>query len=196
MHAKLLQLCPTVCNPMDCSPPGSSVQGFSRQESWTELSCLPPGDLPDPGIKSASLRYSALVGMFFTTSTTWEAPLFIILIANNVTNYHTIALISHVSKVMLKILQARLQQYVNHEIPDVQAGFRKGRGIRDQIANICWIIKKAREFQKNIYICFIDYAKAFDCVDYNKLWKILKEMGIPDHLTCLLRNLYAGQEAS
>ena len=97
---------------------------------------------------------------------------------------------------MSKILQARLQQYVNHELPDVQAGFRKGRGTRDQIANIRWIIKKARAFQKNIYFCFIDYAKAFDCVDHNKLWKILKEMGIPDHLICLLRNLYAGQEAT
>ena len=97
---------------------------------------------------------------------------------------------------MLKILQAKLRQYVNRELPDVQAGFRKGRGTRDQIANICWIIKKAREFQKNIYFCFIDYAKAFDCVDHNKLWKILKEMGIPDHLTCLWRNLYAGQEAT
>ena len=95
---------------------------------------------------------------------------------------------------MLKILQARLQQYVNHELPDVQTGFRKGRGTRDQIANIYWIMEKASEFQKNI--CFIDYAKAFDCVDHNKLWKILKEMGIPDHLTCLLRNLYAGQEAT
>ena len=97
---------------------------------------------------------------------------------------------------MLKILQARLQQYVNHELPFVQAGFRKGRGIRDQIANICWIIEKARESQKNIYFCFIDYAKAFNCVDHNKLWTILKEVGIPDHLTCLLRNLYAGQEAT
>ena len=97
---------------------------------------------------------------------------------------------------MLKILQARLQQYVNHEIPDVQAVFRKGRGTRDQIANTRWIMEKAREFQKNIYFCFIDYAKAFDCVDHNKLRKILKEMGIPDHLTCLLRNLYAGQEAT
>ena len=97
------------------------------------------------------------------------------------------------SKVMLKILQARLQQYVNHEIPDVQAGFRKGRGTGDQIANIHWMMEKGREFQKNIYFCFIDYAKAFDCVDHNKLWKILKEMGISDHLTCLLRNLYAGQ---
>ena len=111
-------------------------------------------------------------------------------------NYPTIALISHASKVMLKILQARLQQYVNHELPDVQAGFRKGRGTRDQIATICWIIKKAREFQKNIYFCFIDYAKASDCVDHNKLWKILQEMGIPDRLTCLLRNLYTGQKAS
>ena len=89
---------------------------------------------------------------------------------------------------MLKILQVRLQQYVNHELPDVQAGFWKGRGIRDQMANIRWIMEKAREFQKNIYFCFIDYAKAFDCVGHNKLWKILKEMGIPDHLTCLLRD--------
>ena len=111
-------------------------------------------------------------------------------------DYRTIALISQASKVMLKILQARHQQYVNRELPDVQAGFRKGRGTRDQIANISWKIEKAREFQKNIYFCFIDYAKAFDCVDHNKLWKILKEMGIPDHLTCLLRNLYAGQEAT
>ena len=97
---------------------------------------------------------------------------------------------------MLKILQARLQQYMNHELPDVQAGFIKGRGTTDQIANIRWIIKKARELQKNINFCFIDYAKAFDCVDHKKLWKILKEIGIPDHLTCILRNLYAGQEAT
>ena len=96
---------------------------------------------------------------------------------------------------MLKILQARLQQYVNHELLDIQAGFRKDRGNRDQIANVHWIIKKTREFQKNTYFCFIDYAKAFDYVDHNKLWKILKDMGILDHLTCLLRNLYAGQEA-
>ena len=111
-------------------------------------------------------------------------------------NYCTIALISHASKVMLKILQARIQQDMNGELSDVQAGFRKGRGTRDQIANIPWIIKKAREFQKNIYFCFLEYAKGFDCVNHNKLWKILKEMGIPDHLTCLLRNLYAGQEAT
>ena len=114
----------------------------------------------------------------------------------NAQTYGTIAFISHTSKVMLKILQARLQQYMNCELPDVQASFRKGRGTRDQIAKICWIIEKAREYQKNIYFCFIDYAKTFDCVDHNKLWKILKEMGIPDHLTHLLRNLYAGQEAT
>ena len=114
--------------------------------------------------------------------------------AKECSNYHTIALISHASKVMLKILQASLQQYANHELPDVQADFRKGRGTRDQIVKIRWIMEKAREFQKNIYFCFIDYAKAFDCVDHNKLWEILKDMGIPDHLTCLLRNLYAGQE--
>ena len=116
--------------------------------------------------------------------------------AKECTKYHTTALISYASKVMLKILQARLQQYVNHELPDVQAGFRKGRGTRDQIANIYWIIEKASQFQKNIYFCFIDYAKVFDCVDHNKLWKILKEMGIPDHLTCLVRNLCAGQEVT
>ena len=114
--------------------------------------------------------------------------------AKECSNYCTTALISHAKKVMLKIPQARLQQYVNYELPDVQAGFRKGRGTRDQIANIHWIIKKAREFQKNT--CFIDYTKAFDCIDHNKLQKILKAVGIPDHLTCLLRNLYAGQEAT
>ena len=112
--------------------------------------------------------------------------------AKECSNYRTIALISQANKVMLKILQARLQQYVNRELPGVQAGFRKGRGTRDQIANICCIIKKAREFQKNLFFCFIDYSEAFDCVDHSKLWKILKEMGIPDHPTCLLRNLYAG----
>ena len=111
-------------------------------------------------------------------------------------NYCTIARISHTSKVVLKILQARLQQYMNWELPDVQAGFWKGRETRDQIANIHWIIEKAREFQKSIHFCFTEYAKAFDCVDHNKLWKILKEMGLPDHLTYLLRNLYAGQEAT
>ena len=110
--------------------------------------------------------------------------------AKDFSHYHTIALISHASKEMLKI-----QQYMNSELPDVQAGFRKGRGTRE-IANICWIMEKAREFQKSTYFCFIDYMRAFDCVDHNKLWKTLKEMGIPDHLTCLLRNLYAGQEAT
>ena len=108
--------------------------------------------------------------------------------AKECSNYCTIALISHVSKVMLKILQVRLQQYLNRELPDVQAGFRKGRGTRDQIVNIHWIMEKARESQKNIYFCFINYAKAFNCVDHNNLWKILKEMEIPDHMTCLLRN--------
>ena len=118
------------------------------------------------------------------------------LLQHHSSNYHTIALTSHASKVMLKILQARLQQYVNHELSDVQDRFRKRRGARNQIASIHWIIEKAREFQKNIYFCFVDCAKAFDCVDHHKLWKILQEMGIPDHLTCLLRNLYAGQEAT
>ena len=130
----------------------------------------------------------------------WKRSVFITILkkcnAKECSNYHTNAFISHANKVILKILQARPQQYVNHELPDIQAGFRKGRGTRDQIANICWIIRKAREFQKNIYFCFIGYAKTFDCVDHNKLWKILQEMGIPDHLTCLLRNLYAGEEAT
>ena len=116
--------------------------------------------------------------------------------AKECSNYHTIVLISRASKVVLKILQARLQQYMNHELPDVQAGFRKGRGTRDQISNLHWIIEKAREFQKNISFCFIDCARVFDCVNHNKLWKILQEMGIPDHLTCLVGNLYAGQEAT
>ena len=105
-----------------------------------------------------------------------------------------IVLISYISKLMLKVLQTRLQQNVIWELPDVQAGFRKSRGTRDQFSNIHWIIEKAKEFQKNIYFCFTDYAKAYDCVDHNKLWKILHEMGIPDHLTCLLRNVHAGQE--
>ena len=130
----------------------------------------------------------------------WKRSLFISVPkednAKECSNYHTIALISHTNKLMLKILPARLQQYMNRELPDVRAGFRKGRGTRDQIANIRWIMEKAREFQKNNYLCFIDYAKAFDCVDHNKPWKILREIGIPDHLACLLRNLYAGQEAT
>ena len=116
--------------------------------------------------------------------------------AKECSKYCTIALISHASKVTLKILKARLQQYVNQRLPDVQDGFRKGRGTRDQIVNICWIIEKTRAFQKSIYFCFIDYAKVFDYVDHKKLWKILQEMGITDHLTCLLRNLYAGQKGT
>ena len=116
--------------------------------------------------------------------------------AKECSNYCTITLISHTSEVILKILQARLQQYVNHELPDVQTGFRKHRGTSDQVANICGIIKKARELQKNVYFCLINYAKAFDCVDHNKLWKILKEMRIPDCLVSILRNLYAGQDAT
>ena len=130
----------------------------------------------------------------------WKRSVFILIPkkgnAKECSNHRTTALISHTSKVMLKILQARIQQYVNCELPDVQAGFRKGRGTRDQIASTQWIMEKVREFQKNVYFCFIDYAKAFDCVDHNKLWKILKEMGILDYLTCLLGNLYAGQEAN
>ena len=133
---------------------------------------------------SANLKNSAV-------ATHWKKSVFIPIWkkgnAKECSNYHTIAFISHASKVMLKILQARLQQYVNHDLTDVKAGFSKGRGTRDQIANIPWIVEKTTEFQKNIYFCFIDYAKAFDCVDQNKLWKILKEMGIPDHLICLLR---------
>ena len=129
----------------------------------------------------------------------WERSVFIPIPkkgnAKECSNYCTIALISHASKLMLKILQTRFQQYVNWEIPDVQAGFRKGRGTRDQIANIRWIIEKAREFQKNTYFCFFDYTKSL-WLDYNELWEILKEMGILDHITCLLRNLYAGQEAT
>ena len=116
--------------------------------------------------------------------------------AKECSNYRTIVLISHISKVMLKILQARLQQHMNWELTDFQAGFRKGRGTRDQIAIICWITEKAREYQENIFFCFIDYAKFFDCVDENKLWKILKEMGKSEHLTYLLRNLFVGQEAT
>ena len=137
-------------------------------------------------------QYASKFGKL-TAATDWKRSVFILIPkkgnAKECSNYHTVALISHASRVMLKILQARIQQYVNQELPDVQAGFRKGRGTRDQIANICSIIEKAREFQKNIYFCFIDYAKAFNCVDHNKLWKILKKMGIPDQLTCLLRNL-------
>ena len=116
--------------------------------------------------------------------------------AKECSSYQTTVLISHTSKVILKILQAWIQQCMTQELPEVQGGFSKGRGTRDQIANICWLIEKIREFQKNNYFCFIDFAKAFDCVDHKKLWKTLQQLGIPDHLTCLLRNLYAGQEAT
>ena len=130
----------------------------------------------------------------------WKRSVFILIPkkcnAKESSNYRTVSLISHAGEVMLKILQARLQQHMNCELPDVQGGFRNGRGTRDQFANIQWLSEKAREFQKNIYFCLIDYAKAFDCVDHNKLWKILKELGIPDHLTYLLRNLYVDQEAT
>ena len=137
-------------------------------------------------------QYASKFGKLSSGHRTGKGQFFILIPkkgnAEECSNYCTIAFISHASKVMLKILQARLQQYVTCELPGVQAEFRKGRGTRDQIANMHWIIEKAREFQKNIYFCFIDYAKAFDCVDHNKLWKILKEMRIPDHLTCLLRS--------
>ena len=163
-ESEVTQSCPTLCDPMGCGLPGFSVHGIFQaiDLEWIAISFSRGSSQPRD-----RTRVSRVVDRRFTI---WA-------------NYCTIALISHSSKVMLKILQARLQQYVNHELPDVQAAFRKGRGTRDQIANICWIIKKARELQKNIYFCFIDYAKAFDCVDHKKLWKILKEMGIPDHLT-------------
>ena len=167
-------MCLTLCDPMDCNLPGSSIHGIlqARILEWVAISFSSVSSKPRDGT-----WVFCTAGRLFTIGATREEP-------------------PHASKVMLKILQVRLQQYVNCEIPDVPAGFRKGRGTRDQIANICWIIEKAREFQKNIYFCFIDYAKAYDNVDHNKLWEILREMGIPDHLTCLLRNLYAGQEGT
>ena len=139
------------------------------------------------------IQYASKFGKLSSSHRTGKGVFISILKKGNAkecSNYHTIALISHASKVTLKSLQARFWQYVNRELPDVQAGFRKSRGTRNQIANICWIIEKIRKFQKNIYFCCIDYAKAFHCVDHNKVWKMLKEMGISDHLTCLLRNLY------
>ena len=149
-----------------------------------------PGGLLSMGLHRVGHDWSDLAA---AATLLWKRSVFIPIPkkgnAKECSNYRTIALISHTSKVMLKILQARLQQYVSHELPDVQAGFRKGRGTRDQIVNNHWIIEKARELQKNIYFCFIDYLKAFDWVCHKKLWKILKEMGIVDHLTCLLRNL-------
>ena len=171
---------------------------------WIFLSCLPLGYFLAIKIYEDAVKVlHSICQQIWKTQQwpqDWKRSVFILILkkgnAKECSNCCTIALISHASKVILKILQARLQQYVNRELPDVQAGFRKGRGTRDQIANIHQIIEKAREFLKNIYFCFIDSAKAFDCVDHNKLWTILKEMGISDHLTCLLRNLYAGQEAT
>ena len=147
--------------------------GFSRQEYWNGLPCPPPGGLPKPGIEPRPPKLQA-------DSLLTRPP----------------GKPTHACKIVLKILQATLQQHMNQEFPDVQAGYRKRRGTRGQVAEIHWIIKKAREFQKNDYLFFTDYAKAFDYVDHNELWKTVQEMGIPDHLTCLLRNLYAGQEAT
>ena len=144
-------------------------------------------------------QYASKIGKFQCPQD-WKMSVFIPIPkkgnAKECSNYCTVALISQASKVMLKILQARLQQYMNHELPYVQVGFRKDRGAREQIANIHWIIEKAREFQKNNYFCFIDYAKAFDCVDHNKLWEILRERSIPDHLTCLLKPLCSSGSSS
>ena len=195
--------------------------GFSSEEYWSGLPLLSPGDLPYYGIKlgSPTLQSDSLpseplgkpivcgyVHIYLANlensavATGLEKASFhsnpMKGNAKECSYYHTIALISHANKVMLRILKVRLQQYMNHEIRDVQAEFTKGRRTRDQIANIHWIIKKAREFQKTIYFCFIDSAKGFDCVNHKKLWKSLQEMGISDHLTYLLRNLYAGQEAT
>ena len=191
-----VRLCAT---PWTAAHQVSPSMGFSRQEHFL-LQCMKVKSesevaqscptLRDP--MDCSLPGSSIHGIFPATVLEWSAIAF----SQECSNYHAIAFISYASKVTLKSLQTRLQQYVNHELPDVQAGFRKGRGTRDQIANICWIIEKAREFQENISFCFIDYKKDFDCVDHNKLWKILKEMGLPDYLTCLLRNLYAGQRSN
>ena len=150
--------------------------------------------LQDDGVKSAALNMPA--NLENSAVATGLEKVSFHPNAKECSNYRTIALISHASNVMLKILQARLQQYVNCELPDVHAGFRKGRGTEIKLPTSVGSLKKAREFQKNIYLCFIDYAKTYDCVDHNKLSEILQEMGIPDHLTCLLRNLYAGQEAT
>ena len=172
-------------DPMGYSPPGSSVHKIFQARILEWIAILFSREFSWP-------RYQTLVfciaGTSFTIWATREAP--------KCSNYCTIVLISHASKIMLKILQVTLPQYMNWEIPDVQAGFQRGRRTRDQIANTCWIMEKAKEFQKNIYFCFVDYTKAFDGVDHNKLWKILKEMGVLDHLTCFLRNLYVDQEAA
>ena len=172
--------------------PKANVLGksFLQQLRQSDLSLL--HSLPFGSVQSLS-RVRLFATPWIVAYQDWKRSVFIPIPkkgnAKECSNYRTTALISHASQVMLKILHARIQQYVNSELPDVQAGFRKGRGTRDQIANIWCIVEKARDFQKNIYFCFTDYAKAFDCVDHNKLWTILKEMGIPDHLTCLLGNL-------
>ena len=175
----------------------SFSRGSSQPRDPTQVSCTagrffttePPGKPKHSYLMVEIIIWDAIFTLFNFYQYSLARSVFIPIPKKGNTkecsNYCTIALISHTSKIMLKILQARLQQYMNHELPDVQARFSKGRGTRDQIASIHWIIEKVREFQKNIY-CFIDYAKAFDCVDHNKLWKILKEMGVPDHLTCLL----------
>ena len=153
--------------------------------------------LKDDAIKNAAVNMVANLGKS-AVATGLERSIFIPIpkkgYAKKCSNYNTIALASHASIVMLKILQVRLQQYMNHELPDVQTRFRKGRGTRNQMANICLIIETSKEFQKNIYFCFIGYTKAFDCADHNKLWKILQEIGMPDYLSGLLRNLYAGKK--
>ena len=160
-ESEVAQSCPTLCF---YQAPLS--MGFSRQEYWSELPFPSPGDLPNPGIEPRDRTWdSRIVDRCFNHLSHQGSPL-------------------HASKVMLKILQVRLQQYMSHELRDVQASFRKGRGTRDQIANIHWVMEKAREFQKNIYFCFIDYAKAVDCVDHSELWKILKEMRIPEKSVC------------
>ena len=229
--AKLLQSCPTLCNPIPGILQARTLEwvaiSFSNAwkwevkvkslshvwlfaTSWTAAHQAPPSmgfsrkehgsglPLPSPMLKSEKWKWGRSVmsdssrphGLQPTRLLLpWDDP-------GKSTGVGCHCLLRHTSKVMHKILQARLQQYVNCELPDVQAGFRKGKGTRNQIANTHWVIEKAREFQKNIYFCFIDYAKAFGWVDHNKLWKFLKELGIPDHLTCLLRNLYAGQEAT
>ena len=216
--SSVTQLCPTVCDPMNCSTPGLPVHHHLPEFTQTHLHRVCDAIQPSHPRLAHCLEHSFAVELFQILKgdavkvlhsicqqiwktqqwpQDWKWSVFIPIPkkgnAKECLNYHTIALFSNASKGMLKILQARLQLYVNRKLPDVQAGFRKGRGTRHQIASIRWIMEKARAFPKNIYFCFIDYAKAFDCVDHNKLWTILKEMGILDHLAFLLRNLYAGQ---
>ena len=189
-ESEVAQSFPTLCNPWTGACPRIlHPWDFPGKNSGVGCHFLLQVIFPTQGIEPGSLALRADTSPAESPGNPKKGNV------KECSNYGTIALISHTSKVMLKIIPARLQQYVNCELPDVQAGFRKGRGTRGQIANIHWIIEKARELQKNIYFCFIDYVKAFDCVDHNKLWQILKEMGIPDHLICLLRNRYVDQEA-